>query len=333
MPEPGPETRKAAPVGASHSDAGGARFWAIRLTVDRALGPAMEDALSGIAGSVSRFEENSGWPEPSDAQRIEAIADAEPDREGIGALLAATAEALGAPTPRFEITALEDLDWLALNRRQFPPVTAGRFFVRGTHFDGTVPNGKISICLDAGPAFGSGTHGSTQGALMAIDRLAGLRSWRRILDLGCGSGILSLALAALTDAEILASDMEEVARDNVRSNAAANGVGDRITAVHEHGVGAAVRKTAPYDLVAANILAEPLISMAGDIAELTAAGGTVILSGLIAPQERDVLTAFRCAGFEHRMTMALGPWSTLVVARRTVPPGPQHLRPGGAGPR
>jgi len=311
-----PESRQAAPRGAPGSGSGGGGFWAIRLTVERALGAAIEEALAAIAGSVSRFEENPDWPEPSDSWCIEAIADRKPDRDGVEALLAATAEALGAPAPAFEIVAIEDIDWLALNRRQFPPVTAGRFFVHGSHFEGAVPEGKIAICLDAGPAFGSGTHGSTQGALMAIDRLAGRGPWRRVLDLGCGSGILSLALAAVTDAEIVASDMEEAAVDNVAANAAANGVGDRIVALHEHGVGAAVRARAPYDLIAANILAEPLISMAGDIAEVAAAGGTVILSGLIAPQEHDVLAAYRRAGFDHRMTLALGPWSTLLVTTR-----------------
>jgi ribosomal protein L11 methyltransferase len=311
-----PASSKSASSGAPHPETGRPRFWAIRLTVGRNLGPVLEEALSGVAGSVSRFEENPQWPEPSNAWRIEAICDFPPDRAGIEALLAATAEAMGAPTPRFEIKALDDVDWLALNRRQFPPVSAGRFFVHGSHFDGEPPEGKVAICLDAGPAFGSGTHGSTQGALMAIERLAGLRPWRRVLDLGCGSGILSLALAAVTDAEILASDMEAAARDNVSANAAANGVGSRITAVQEHGVGARVREYAPYDLVAANILAEPLISMVGDIAEVTTAEGAVILSGLIAAQEGDVLAAYRSAGFHHLMTLALGPWSTLVVTRR-----------------
>jgi ribosomal protein L11 methyltransferase len=118
----------------------------------------------------------------------------------------------------------------------------------------------------------------------------------------------------------------------VRANAAANGAADRITAVQEVGVGRNVRAGAPYDLVAANILAEPLIALVEDVAEVAAAGGTVILSGLIAAQEHDVLAAYRSAGFEHRMTLALGPWTTLVVTRRPGS-GPRGARPGAAGPR
>lgn len=292
-------------------------LWAVRLTVARALGPAIEDALSGIALSVSRFEDNPGWPEPSDTWCIEAITETEPDREALTSLIAATAEALGTPAPAFEIAPIADIDWLARNRRAFPPVAAGRFFIYGTHFEGTVPEGKVGIVLDAGPAFGSGTHGSTQGALMAIDRLAGENPLQRVLDIGCGSGILAIALALTTRAVITASDLEQAAADNVRFNADANGVSSRIAALCEEGVGAGIRARAPYDLVAANILAEPLMKMAGDLAEITVAGAAVILSGLIGAQEQNVLDAYRRAGFDHRLTLVLGPWSTLVVRRRS----------------
>lgn len=291
-------------------------LWAIRLTVDRALGPAIEEALSGIATSVSRFEENPGWPEPSDSWCIEAITQAEPDREALTSLIAATAEAMETPAPPFQIARIADIDWLARNRREFPPVSFGRFFIYGTHFDGAVPDGKVGIVLDAGPAFGSGTHESTRGALMAIDRVAGEDRFQRVLDIGCGSGILGIALALTTVAGITASDLEQAATDNVRFNADANGLADRIAALCEEGVGVSVRARAPYDLVAANILAEPLMKMAGDLAEVTVAGATVILSGLIGAQEQSVLDAYRRAGFDHCLTLVLGPWSTLVVSRR-----------------
>jgi ribosomal protein L11 methyltransferase len=291
------------------------RLWLLRLTADRAMGPAIEDALLGISDSVSRFEGEPLAPEPGGRWRIEAIMRETPAAGELSRLLAAVAEAFGAEAPEFEISPLEDDDWLALNRRQFPPVTAGRFFIHGSHYEGAVPDGMTPLRLDAGRAFGSGTHGSTRGALMAIDRVLSEGPFERVADIGCGSGILALALAAATDARVLASDNDEAAVETLLFNAAVNGLEGRITPVCEEGVGAGVRAHAPYGLVAANILAEPLIAMAVDLGELIAAGGILILSGLIGPQEQDVLAAYRKAGFRHRMTLALGPWSTLVVTR------------------
>jgi ribosomal protein L11 methyltransferase len=254
---------------------------------------------------------------PTRSWRIEAICDHAPVAHEIAGLLAEAAGLAAAEIPGIEIEPLEDKDWLALNRRQFPPVRAGRFFIHGTHFDGLPPPGAFAICLDAGPAFGSGTHESPRGALMAISLCAGERAYGRALDLGCGSGILAMALAASTGAVVLASDVEEAAVDNVRFNAAANGFGSRIKALLADGLSPALRTHGPFDLVAANILAEPLIAMAADLGEVVDPGGTLILSGLLARQEQDVLAAFHEAGFSHRFTVVLGEWSTLAVRRGT----------------
>jgi len=274
-----------------------------------------EEALAGIAQSVARFKIGPVISAQTWSWRIEAICDHAPVGSEIAALLAEAAGMAVAEIPDFSIEQLEDVDWLALNRRQFPPVRAGRFFIHGTHFDGLPPAGALPICLDAGPAFGSGAHESTRGALMAIDRCAGEKAFGRALDLGCGSGILALALAASTGASVLASDMEQAAVDNVRFNAAANGFGARIEALLADGLSAPVRAHGPFDLVAANILAEPLIAMAADLGEVVEAGGTLILSGLLARQDQDVLAAFHEAGFSYRFTIVLGVWSTLAVRR------------------
>ena len=116
---------------------------------------------------------------------------------------------------------------------------------------------------------------------------------------------------------MLASDCDGAAVDNVRFNAAANGFGTRIEALLADGLSAPVRAHGPFDLVAANILAEPLIAMALDLGEVVEPGGTLILSGLLARQEFDVLAAYHEAGFMHRLTIVLGEWSTLVVKRGT----------------
>ncbi len=293
----------------------GRHFWIVRLVAGDAPARRWEEALAGIAQSVARFEVEPAACAGMRSWRIEAICDRAPVAREIAGLLAEAAGMAVAEIPDIEIETLEDKDWLALNRRQFPPVRAGRFFIHGTHFDGSPPPGAIAIRLDAGPAFGSGTHESTRGALMAIDRCALERSYGRVLDLGCGSGILALALAASTGAAVLASDREDAAVENVRFNAAANGFCTRIEVRLGDGLSAPVRRHAPFDLVAANILAGPLIGMAADLGEVVEPGGILILSGLIAPQEQDVLAAFHAAGFSHRFTIVLGEWSTLAVRR------------------
>lgn len=291
--------------------------WRASLRAGARLAPLAEALLEPLAVSTSRFLED---PESVDQEGdwiVAALFDADPPRAELSAALAEAASLAGTPAPDFDVEEVGETDWLALNRRQFPPVRAGRFFIHGSHFEGAVPAGLTALCLDAGRAFGSGTHGSTRGSLIAIDRCLASGPFERVLDIGCGSGILALALAASTQARVVASDWDAAAIETLRANAAANGLGERITALLEDGVGPGVRAHAPYGLVAANILAEPLIAMAADLGEVTAAGGILILSGLVAPQEQAVLAAYGEAAFAHRMTLVQGPWSTLVVTRRS----------------
>jgi ribosomal protein L11 methyltransferase len=130
---------------------------------------------------------------------------------------------------------------------------------------------------------------------------------------------LTLALASVTDGKVLASDYDEAAVDTVLFNAKTNGLADRVEAVHCDGVGAAVRRGAPFDLVTANILAEPLIEMAPDIGAVVAPGGILVLSGLLATQASDVMGAFEAAGFSLRKTLPLGRWCTLMTQRGSGP--------------
>ena len=287
----------------------------VRLVAGDAPAAAWQEALAPVAQSVARIKVEPAPTAGARSWRIEAIFHRPPVASEIAELLAEAVGVAVAEVPEIDIETLEDKDWLALNRRQFPPVRAGRFFIHGTHFDGLPPPGALAICLDAGPAFGSGTHESTRGALLAIDRCTREQAYGRVLDLGCGSGILALALAASTDAEVLASDCEVAAVENAKFNAAANGFSSRIEACLADGLTARARARAPFDLVAANILAEPLIAMAADLGEVVEQGGIAILSGLLARQEHDVLAAYHGAGFLHRSTLVLGQWSTLTLRR------------------
>jgi ribosomal protein L11 methyltransferase len=301
----------------------GASLWKISAVADAALADALEAAFAPNAVSVSRFEEKPGTPGAAPRWRVLALVDAAPDAAALADAVAATAGVPRAGLPEIAVEPLPDEDWLALNRRQFPPVAAGRFFIHGSHFDGMAPAGTIALRLDAGPAFGSGTHETTRGCLVAIDEAMAefAREGRpvRALDVGCGSGILALAIAAAAAEDsanipVVATDIDPIAATTTRENAAANNLAERVVALAGEGVsGREVVAGAPYDLIVANILAEPLIALAPELAGLLAPGGFLILSGLLTSQEGEVLAACGAAGLALRRTIVLGDWSTMIL--------------------
>jgi ribosomal protein L11 methyltransferase len=248
--------------------------------------------------------------------RIEGIA-AEPPPAGLlAAALALAAASAGIPEPHPVTQPLAPRDWLDVSLRAWPPIRAGRFFLKGSHFRGAVPAGSVPLTIDAGTAFGTGRHESTMGCLLALDRLAKRLPVARALDVGCGSGVLALAVAKTWNASVLACDIDAEAVRVTRANAARNGLAGRVRAVMSCGVRAvAVRNGAPYDLVTANILARPLVLMAPGIARLAAPGSAVVLSGLLESEGSGVLSAYRGQGLRLLFRLDIGGWRTLVLER------------------
>ena len=235
-------------------------------------------------------------------------------------LSAELASLLGEPVPEpFQSADIPDLNWVALSQAALPPVRAGRFTVHGCHDRARVAQGPGAILIEAGEAFGTAHHATTFGCLMALDTLSRRHQFRRILDVGCGSGILAIAAArAWPRARIVANDIDarsvEVAEDNARLNRTAA----PISFVCAAGVDAGeVRRAAPYDLVVANILASPLIALAPDIRRVAETpGGTVVLSGLLTREAPVVLAAYRAQGFALVSHRRYDGWSVLVLTAR-----------------
>jgi ribosomal protein L11 methyltransferase len=273
----------------------------------RTIAGALTDLLIPAPDALTLFEFGKAW-------RIEAYYDPMPEPAALGQALQVACDCV-VPELRIEDVPLEN--WVRLSQEALPPVVAGRFTVHGSHDRYRVPRGPNSILIDAGEAFGTAHHATTQGCLAAIDRVTRRRPYRRVLDLGCGSGVLAIAVARIAPkACILASDLDAqsvvVARDNMR----ANGVAKRITAVVAGGLDhPRLRTAAPYDLLIANILAAPLIILSKSLGRATAHGGTLILSGLLNAQAPQVTAAYVASGFRLiRQDRVIG-WSTLTFAR------------------
>lgn len=264
------------------------------------------DALSVFEGDG--LDADAPW-------RITAYYETAPDVEGLHQALQ---QIIGVEVPTPWIEAVPDLNWVAMSQAALPAVQAGRYWVHGAHDRYRVPQGPGAILIEAGEAFGTAHHATTYGCLLAVDRLTRLHRFREVLDLGCGTGVLAIAVArAQPSARITASDVDassvQVARENIRVNRA----GSRIDAICAKGFDhPSLRAPERYDLVIANILAAPLIVLAKAVARAVRPGGVVVLSGLLTSQSREVEAVYRAAGFMLEQHQRVAGWSTLVLRRR-----------------
>ena len=230
--------------------------------------------------------------------------------------VAAALAAAGLEPLDFSVEALPALDWVAESQKGRPPLSAGRFFVYGSHAAERRPAAALAIRIEAGQAFGTGHHESTRGCLLALDVLSRGNRPRICLDLGCGSGVLAIAMAKLWRAPVLAADIDPLAVTITWENARLNEVGPWVRALGSDGPARRVLiRPGPYDVIAANILAGPLRAMAGDLAGVLAPGGSLILSGLLRHQEAAVLARYRARRLRLTQRLTLGDWVTLTLKR------------------
>ncbi|AVI58327.1 50S ribosomal protein L11 methyltransferase [Paracoccus yeei] len=229
--------------------------------------------------------------------------------------LALMAAAWGADP--FVLSELPEVDWVAHVRRELSPVEAGRFFVHGSHDADRVPEGAEALLIEAAMAFGTGHHATTRGCLLALDRLVseGFQP-RRIVDVGCGTAVLAMAAARVFPVIVLAGDIDPQAVDVARANVIANGLLGRVECVEALGFDhPLIEGAAPFDLVFANILKQPLIDLVPDMARYVAPGGHAILSGILATQADAVVAAYAAGGLALETREDHGEWTTLVVRR------------------
>lgn len=211
------------------------------------------------------------------------------------------------------LTPLEMQDWVTQNQKDFPPLEIGKIYIHGSHLP--PKEDAISLEIDAGRAFGTGEHATTAGCLLAMQKLE-KTPLNNIADIGCGTGILTLAAKYLwPEAYVIGGDMDAPSVDTAIENAAKNGMPNLpfVTAVgtqHDD-----ILNHAPYDLLIANILAGPLVTLATEMCAAMADNGRMILSGLLIRQEDEVIAAYEAQGLQCIDRINREEWSAITLSR------------------
>ena len=211
---------------------------------------------------------------------------------------------------------VESKDWVKASLEDLVPVPAGRFVVHGRHDRDRIAPNKLGIEIEAALAFGTGHHGTTRGCLLLLDHV--LKTWRprRVLDLGTGTGVLAIAAAKALHERILASDIDPLSVTVARANARLNEPGHLVQMIHATGFAAPqFAQRGPFDLVLANILANPLRQLATPMARHLAPSALVILSGLLTHQAPAVIAAYRARGLVPLRHLRIEGWSSLLLRR------------------
>ena len=271
---------------------------ALSVEVEREWADALSDALIE-AGAHSVAVD---LPE-SPANVLKALFDerADPD-EALRSAVAASGARIRA---RIGVERVADEDWVRTSQAQFVPFRAGRLWI-GASWHAAAGDAAAIVRIDPGMAFGTGSHPTTRLVLRFLDR--SVRGGERVLDYGCGSGILAIAAARLGAGPVDAVDIDPQAVDVARANTRANAV--NVTASLPEGL-----PPGRYDLVVANILAQPLIDLAPMLAARARAGARIALAGILESQAEEV-----CAAYAPCCDMTIGEredgWALVEGVRR-----------------
>ena len=272
---------------------------------ERYVNPLFEvfDGGDFVLTSYRDVEETSATmqiflPDPADAPRAAAA-------------LAAAGRIVGLELAP-ETGAIPDEDWKLSYRKHFKTeVISPRLVVRPPWEAVTPAPGQKVLTLDPGIAFGTGQHPTTRACLDAIDALAVEGTDRSFLDVGCGSGILSIAAALEGFRDVHGFDNDPDAVRNANENAEANGLGAFFSDGDLSVPGTAV----PADVVAANVLAPVLVRFACEVGALVNPGGRLILSGILDEQYDEVRAAYAALGFTELSNRLIGEWRTGLFAK------------------
>ena len=279
--------------------------WRLTLPCTRAEAEAIDAAEIAIDAVLMTTEEVE---DDVERWRLDAYSEAEPDAAmiaAIPALVPSAAEVEPLLEPPY------DADWVTLSQAGLEPIREGRFVVHTSAHPIEPPAGGRAFLIDAGRAFGTGHHATTSGCLKMLDAMAE-RRFANVIDIGTGTGLLAFAARHLwPEARVMATDIDPMAIDVTRENAEANAIAGVDLIVADGALDDAITAAAPYDLIIANVLAGPLVSMAPELAAIAAPGATIVLAGLLETQRGQVIDAYAACGCNLLEADRRGDWTIL----------------------
>ncbi len=271
---------------------------ALRLEVGLAAAEALSDALLEAGAESVSIESPTGPRTVLSALFAEA-------RDPADALRSALKSCGQGPELAYTIETVADDDWVRRSQSQFAPVQVGRLWI-GASWHKPPAQGERVIRIDPGLAFGTGSHPTTKLVLRFLDRV--IRGGERVLDYGCGSGILAIAAAKLGAARVVGVDIDPQAIAVAHENS-------RVNAVPVEATLPEALPSGRYDVIVANILAQPLIDLAPALMSLADAGGQLALAGILESQAEDVAQAY-AARFDVSIAEREEGWALLTGVRR-----------------
>jgi ribosomal protein L11 methyltransferase len=295
----------------------------VSLLVDGELAEAVAEVLARFIPSGVAIESTQIAPDPDGAGYVTgplkvcgylpADAEVETLRRQVEEALWYLSRIRPMPAPQFRRIA--ETNWVEAWKEHYHPIAIGSRLVVVPAWLDPPEEGRIAVRIDPGMAFGTGTHPTTQLCLALAEKR--LQPGAMVIDIGCGSGILSIAALKLGASHALAVDIDPLAVQATRQNAALN----RVEACLETGLGslAEIRRgafsLARAEIVFANILAPVLADLLQDgLGDLIAPGGAAILSGILEEQAQGILVAADQAGLKEIDHLQSGDWVALAVA-------------------
>jgi ribosomal protein L11 methyltransferase len=288
----------------------------MRIATDEASARAMTELIGEIFDPAETVV--AAFATPTGQWLLEAYFARDPDEAAVRDLIRPL---VGPRADRAAFAAISPTDWVKASLAGLKPVRVRRFLIHGSHDAASVSTHHIGIRIDAALAFGTGHHGSTLGCLEALDNELKRRRPRAVLDVGTGTGILAIAAAKALKRPVVAGDVDPVAVTVARNNARANGVARNVRFYAAPGARHLLaQRRRHFDLVLANILANPLKRLAPSLRAVLQPGGVIVLSGLLMRDAAGVLSAYAAQGLRLQRRIDHEGWATLIVRNGGAPP-------------
>jgi ribosomal protein L11 methyltransferase len=279
----------------------------------------LSDILGQFADASSYFEKTKSASveiQPDDEWTLKLYFENPPEVELLENMLAAFNLENGTNLFLQESVYVTDKDWVSEVQKNFKPINSGEFYIYNSFNKDEKSDKKYKIQIDPGRAFGTGEHETTKGCLELISRIPAGSLRNSIIDIGTGSLILALACALKFDQKILATDLDEQAIEVSLQNAEINGLADKIEIFQADGpFHERIKANAPYDLIIANILFDPLVKMSSGFAEIISDNGKLILSGFLDTQVDRLVAKFAELGFKEQDRYESEHWVAVCLAK------------------